>query len=80
MTVQIDDGAPQDLDYETHGRSEEWKRNVLSNSATRSIRIPRLGAGTHRVRLYARDPGILLDRIDLRLDGAPDYYGAPPIR
>jgi hypothetical protein len=26
------------------------------------------------------DPGFLLDRIDVRLDGAPDYYGAPPIR
>ena len=61
------------------GRSEEWKRNVLSNSATRDISLPQLPAGAHRIDLEALDPGFLLDRIDVRLDGAPDYYGAPPV-
>lgn len=78
LGVQFDDGAIEILDFETHGRSEEWKRNVLSNSAVRGIRVPVLAAGSHRVRLYATDPGFLFDRIDVRLDGAPDYYGAPP--
>jgi hypothetical protein len=80
LGVQVDDGAIQVLDFETHGRSEEWKRNVLSNSAVRSIALPRLAAGAHQVRLYALDPGFLLDRVDVRLDGAHDYYGAPPDR
>jgi len=80
LAVQLDDGAIQFLDFETHGRSEEWKRNVLSNSAVRDIALPRLAAGAHRVQLYALDPGFLLDRIDIRLDGAPDYYGSPPDR
>ncbi len=79
IAVQVDDGPLQLLDYETHGRSDEWKRNVLSNSAVRVIRLPVLAAGAHVVRIHALDPGILLDRIDVRLDGAPDYYGAPPV-
>jgi hypothetical protein len=77
--VQIDDGAVETIDFATHGRSDEWKQNVLSNTAVRTIRLPQLAAGAHRVRLHARDPGFVLDRIDVRLDGAPDYYGAPPI-
>ncbi|MFV3126986.1 glycosyl hydrolase 115 family protein [Niveispirillum sp. KHB5.9] len=80
LGVQVDDGAVQVLDYQTHGRSEEWKENVLSNSATRTLALGQLAAGAHRIRLHALDPGFLLDRIDVRLDGAPDYYGAPPIR
>ncbi len=80
LGVQVDDGPVAILDFETHGRSEMWKQGVLSNSAARDIPLPRLAAGAHRVRLYALDPGFLLDRVDVRLDGAPDYYGAPPLR
>jgi hypothetical protein len=28
--------------------------------------------------VYALDPGVVLDRIDVVLDGAPQYYGLPP--
>ncbi len=79
IAVRVDGGDPTILDYQSFGRSEEWKRNVLSNSATRDIRLPQLPAGAHRIDLEALDPGFLLDRIDVRLDGAPDYYGAPPV-
>ncbi|MCI4590729.1 glycosyl hydrolase 115 family protein [Sphingobium sp. BYY-5] len=80
IAIRIDDGAPQLLDFETHGRSDEWKANVLSNTARRTLFLPQLAAGKHRIRLYAMDPGFLLDRMELRLDGAPDRYGAPLIR
>ena len=79
IAVRVDGGDPTILDYQSFGRSEEWKRNVLSNSATRDISLPQLPAGAHRIDLEALDPGFLLDRIDVRLDGAPDYYGAPPV-
>jgi hypothetical protein len=26
------------------------------------------------------DPGFILDRMDIVLDGAPKYYGAPPLK
>lgn len=79
LAVQLDDQPVQIMDFETHGRSEEWKQNVLSNMAQRRIAIPRLAKGAHRLQIRALDPGFLLDRIDVRLDGAPDIYGAPPV-
>lgn len=78
IAVQLDDGPMQVLDFETHGRSEEWKQNVLGNTAQRRIAMPRLAAGDHNIRIYALDPGFVLDRLDVRLDGAADGYGAPP--
>lgn len=78
LAVQIDDEPVQYLDFETHGRSEEWKLNVLSNMAQRRIALPQLTKGKHTLKVYALDPGFLLDRIDVRLNGAPDFYGAPP--
>jgi hypothetical protein len=80
LAVQLDDGPLEVLDFGTFGRSEEWKQNVLTNTAVRSIRLSQLTQGAHRLRVYALDPGFILDRIDVRLDGAPDYYGAPPTR
>ncbi|HEY0623241.1 glycosyl hydrolase 115 family protein [Sphingomonas sp.] len=80
IAVQLDDGPLQTLDFRTFGRSEEWKQNVLTNTAVRSIQLRQFAQGAHRLRIHALDPGFILDRIDVRLDGAPDYYGAPPIK
>lgn len=79
LAVQVDDGPVRILDFETHGRSEDWKRNVLGNMAFRGIALPQLAEGRHEIRVHALDPGFLLDRIDVRLDGAADFYGAPPL-
>lgn len=79
LAVRLDGGALQVLDFETFGRSEEWKRNVLSNTAVRKLALSQLPGGEHTLDVYALDPGFILDRIDVMLDGAPDLYGAPPI-
>ena len=79
LGYSIDDGPLAILDYRTHGRSDEWKRNVLSNTAVRSLPPRRLAPGKHRLRLYAMDPGLILDRIDIIPDGAARYYGATPM-
>jgi hypothetical protein len=78
IAVQLDDGPLQTFDYTTVGRSDEWKQNVLSNMAVRSSTLPLLKPGAHRLRVYALDPGVVLDRIDVVMDGAPSYYGMPP--
>ncbi|WP_343519737.1 glycosyl hydrolase 115 family protein [Sphingomonas sp.] len=80
IAVQLDNGPVQLLDFRTFGRSEEWKQSVLTNTAVRAIPVRQLAKGAHRLRIHALDPGFILDRIDVRLDGAPDYYGAPPIK
>lgn len=76
LGYSIDDAPLQVLDYRTQGRSEEWKRNVLSNTAVRSLPPQRFAPGKHRLQLYAMDPGFVLDRVDIVPEGAPRYYGA----
>jgi hypothetical protein len=76
LAVRIDGGPLQTLDFQTFGRSDEWKRNVLTNAAVRTVALARLPSGPHRLEVYPLDPGFILDRIEVRLDGAPDYYGA----
>jgi len=73
--VSIDNSPPQLFDIKTFGRSEEWKQNVLSNSAVRSISNKHLTAGKHRITFYLIDPGVILDRIFIDLGNAQDYYG-----
>lgn len=79
LALRIDGGPLQTFDFETHGRSEEWKQNVLSNRAQRFLALPQLPAGSHLLEVFALDPGFLLDRIDVRLNGAAEPYGAPPL-
>ena len=76
--VSIDSHIPEILDFRTVGRSGEWKQNVLSNSAVRSVKWPLLGAGRHRLKIYMIDPGVILDRILIDCGGLPPFYGVIP--
>ncbi|HEX8606315.1 MAG TPA: glycosyl hydrolase 115 family protein [Pseudoduganella sp.] len=78
IAVSLDGQAPVTLDFGTVGRSDEWKQNVLSNRAVRTLPLQALPPGAHRLRVHALDPGFVLDRIEVVFDGAPVYYGAAP--
>jgi hypothetical protein len=76
--ISVDDGPLQVADFRTFGRSEEWKQNVLSNTATRTFRFPVLRPGMHTLKIFAIDPGVLLDRIIIRFDNEQKNYGVLP--
>jgi hypothetical protein len=57
------------VDFKTEGRSEEWKRNVLSNRAARDIPLPFLKKGIHKLEIYCIDAGVMLDEIRIDLGG-----------
>ncbi|MBW3375186.1 glycosyl hydrolase 115 family protein [Hymenobacter norwichensis] len=76
--VSVDDGPMQIFDCKTVGRSEEWKQNVLSNSAHRQFTAPQLSPGPHTLKVYPLDPGVLLDRITIDLGGLQPAYGTIP--
>jgi hypothetical protein len=76
IAVSLDGGPLQVFDYATVGRSDEWRENVLSNTAVRSLRFKLLEPGPHELKIHALDPGVVLDRIEIELDGAPKHYGA----
>ncbi|QKJ32206.1 glycosyl hydrolase 115 family protein [Mucilaginibacter mali] len=73
--VSIDDGPATMLDFKTVGRTEEWKQNVLSNSAVRSVKVPVLSTGKHTIHIYMIDPGVVLDRMVIDLGGLRPGYG-----
>ncbi|CAN7363662.1 glycosyl hydrolase 115 family protein [Pseudoduganella sp. LjRoot289] len=75
LAYSLDDSPLQLLDFETFGRSDEWKHNTLSNTAVRVREVRALVPGRHRLKVYALDPGVVLDRIEVAFDGAPQYYG-----
>jgi hypothetical protein len=41
------------------------------------LAIKLLEPGAHVLKIHALDPGVVLDRIEIELDGAPKHYGAP---
>lgn len=76
--VSVDNGPLSIQNFKTVGRSEEWKQDVLSNSAVRSVKVPSLPAGKHTLRIYMIDPGVILDRMLIDLGGLKPSYGVVP--
>ncbi|PHR88195.1 MAG: hypothetical protein COA80_18205, partial [Leeuwenhoekiella sp.] len=75
--IQVDDRPIQILDFETFGRSEEWKINVLRNQARKSTDLGPLEAGSHTLHIYRIDPGVLLDYFILTEKGTSLPYTLP---
>ncbi|WP_331010092.1 glycosyl hydrolase 115 family protein [Sphingomonas sp.] len=78
IAVSVDGGPPELLDLATTGRSDVWRRNVLANSAVATLPLRPVAAGIHDIQVYALDPGVLLDRIEVLFDGARPLYGGGP--
>lgn len=65
FSISLDNAAPEVISYETKGRSEEWKENVLRNQAIRTVRLPISGKKSHRLVIKALDEGVILDQVML---------------
>ncbi|MCF2443348.1 glycosyl hydrolase 115 family protein [Dyadobacter sp. CY345] len=74
--VSIDDGPVSIFNFRTFGRSDEWKSNVLSNSAKRTFKVSDLKAGKHKLKIYMIDPGVILNHIFIDLGSSQPFYGA----
>lgn len=76
--VTVDGGPLQVIDFQTYGRSDEWKQNVLRNQAERVMEMPFLQNGKHVLRCYAVDAGVILDRVLIDIGGLKKAYGLIP--
>ena len=65
FSVSIDKKNVQTVSYETQGRSEEWKENVLRNQAIRTVKLPVSKRKSHKLVIKALDEGVILDQIML---------------
>ena len=72
FSVSLDGAEPEVIAYETEGRSEEWKENVLRNQAIRKIVLPVSGKKSHQLVIKALDEGVILDQIMLYEAGHSD--------
>ena len=78
FAISIDGGPATLLDYKTIGRSEEWKQNVLRNSAISHVKGPLLKNGKHTLKVYMVDPGVILQRITIDMGGLRKAYSIIP--
>lgn len=76
--IAIDDAEPLIVDFQTMGRSGEWKDNVLRNAAI--VSAPQIinKAGQHTLRIWMVDPGVMIDQILIDLGGWKASYDFPP--
>ena len=78
VAISIDGNAPAVLDFNAPEFSQAWRQHVLSNKAIEVLPNLRLQPGAHELALYALDPGIALDWVELAFTGAPQAYGPVP--
>ena len=65
FSVSIDKKNAQTVSYETQGRSEEWKENVLRNQAIRRVVLPDKKRKKHNLTIKALDEGVVIDQIEM---------------
>ena len=67
LTLRLDGGATETMTYNTEGRSEQWKENVLRNYAVITAHMPVVNSvGTHTITLGALDDGVVVDQLFVR--------------
>ena len=75
IAVQLDNEKIMTGDLVTHGRSEQWKRNVLSNTARIKLPVTIDEAGWHTLKIYPVDPGVIIDQVLIDFGGLRQGYG-----
>ncbi|WP_198680017.1 glycosyl hydrolase 115 family protein [Aureibaculum luteum] len=75
--VSIDDAEPVLLDFQTFGRSDNWKKNVLKNATIQVGKQVVNKAGKHTLKIWMVDPGVMLDQILIDLGGWKNSYAFP---
>lgn len=78
LAFAIDDRQPQTViaDAETEVTSRKWAANVLDQN-TRAIAKQAIPKGTHRLRVFAVDTGVVLDKIVIYKGDLPTSYFGP---
>jgi hypothetical protein len=78
LAMAIDGGKPQLVDFRVDYYGAKWRRNVLDNAASAELQEVRLRPGGHTLTVTALDPGVTLDRFEIRFAGAGQAYDRIP--
>ncbi|MFV8271240.1 glycosyl hydrolase 115 family protein [Flavobacterium sp. GT2N3] len=66
--VQWNQGPIEIIEFATIGRSEEWKQNVLSNKASKTVALKLTSKGMNTLKIYMIDEGVALDYFYINLN------------
>ena len=69
FAIALDNEPPQILVYPDNEGSPEWTQGVLNNYVTVSATFAIPSAGKHILHLYGIDPGVVVQRIEIRPPG-----------
>jgi hypothetical protein len=61
--LTLDGTDSEVIEYQTYGRSEEWKQNILRGYAVRKVQLPASGTKKHRLTFTPLTPGVVLQEI-----------------
>ncbi|WNH11176.1 glycosyl hydrolase 115 family protein [Thalassobellus suaedae] len=75
--VAINDAEPVIVDFQTFGRSDAWKQNVLKNASVQSVKQIVNKAGKHILKIWMVDSGVMIDQILIDLGGWKKSYAFP---
>ena len=78
VAVSVDGGPVAVLDLYAAEFTAAWREHVLTNAAAAKLHDLAFKPGAHTLTVYALDPGVVLDRIEIDFSGAPRAYGAVP--
>ena len=78
IAFSTDDGTPQTvvIDSGIEVSSRKWAQNILDETTIGSAKI-KLTSGQHKLRIFAVDTGVVLDKIVLASGPLPPSYFGP---
>lgn len=77
IALSVDKGGKHVISYETQGRSEQWKQDVLSNHARCVLKYDFTRPGWHTIRIYPLDPGVIIDQLMVNFKMDEKIYAVP---
>ncbi len=77
FSVSVDGGEPKVYTLKEKFRSEGWKQNVMRGQAVRTLELPALKAGTHKLEIKALDNHIVVDQWMLDSKADRKFYLFP---
>ena len=63
--LTLDSTDSEVIEYQTYGRSEEWKQNILRGYAVRKVKMPASDTKKHKLTFTPLTPGVVLQEIRL---------------
>jgi hypothetical protein len=72
--ISLDDGPPQVVDLLAGETAAAWSRAVGDNIRIGTSRLELAAAGSHEIRLWAVDPGLVFQRLRLTSEAGPASY------